>query len=106
MKITFECNSISEIEELKLYLNRGMTLKELEDNYLSKKYVVQELSIEDIPLTFHTKQVLEAENIKTIEQLLTLTENGVLRVPNMGRKALNEIKEVLASRGLHLKDSQ
>ena len=45
---------------------------------------------------------LNAENIFYIGDLIQRTENELLKTPNLGRKSLNEIKEVLASRGLTL----
>ena len=45
---------------------------------------------------------LKAENIYYIGDLIQRTENELLKTPNLGRKSLNEIKEVLASRGLTL----
>ena len=42
------------------------------------------------------------ENINYIGDLIQRSENELLKTPNLGRKSLNEIKEVLASRGLTL----
>ena len=48
------------------------------------------------------KLFLKAENIYYIGDLIQRTETELLKTPNLGRKSLNEIKEVLASRGLTL----
>ena len=48
------------------------------------------------------KNCLKAENIYYIGDLIQRTENELLKTPNLGRKSLNEIKEVLAARGLTL----
>ncbi len=45
---------------------------------------------------------LKNDNIVYIGDLIQKTEAEMLRTPNFGRKSLNEIKEVLASMGLHL----
>ncbi|MFZ4056030.1 MAG: DNA-directed RNA polymerase subunit alpha C-terminal domain-containing protein, partial [Polynucleobacter sp.] len=45
---------------------------------------------------------LKAENIYYIGDLIQRTENELLKTPNLGRKSLNEIKDVLAARGLSL----
>ena len=45
---------------------------------------------------------LKAENIHYIGDLVSRMESDLLRTPNLGKKSLNEIKEVLASRGLSL----
>ena len=49
-----------------------------------------------------TRARLENNKIIYIGDLVQLTEANLLRMPNMGRKALNEIKEVLVQMGLHL----
>lgn len=43
-----------------------------------------------------------AENIKTLRDLITKNEYELLRIPDLGRKTLNLIKDVLADIGLHL----
>ena len=45
---------------------------------------------------------LKVEKIHYIGDLVTRKESDLLRTPNLGRKSLNEIKEVLAARGLSL----
>ena len=45
---------------------------------------------------------MKAENIYYIGDLIQKTETELLKTPNLGRKSLNEIKEVLASKGLVL----
>ena len=45
---------------------------------------------------------LKAENIYYIGDLIQRGENELLKAPNLGRKSLNEIKDVLASKGLTL----
>src|SRR5260221_125107 len=45
---------------------------------------------------------IKTENIYYIGDLIQRTENELLKTPNLGRKSLNEIKEVLASKGLTL----
>ena len=58
--------------------------------------------VDDLALTVRTANCLKAENIYYIGDLVQRTENELLRFPNLGRKSLNEIKEVLAPRGLTL----
>ena len=55
-----------------------------------------------IELTVRSANCLKAENIYYIGDLIQRTENELLKTPNLGRKSLNEIKEVLAARGLTL----
>jgi DNA-directed RNA polymerase subunit alpha len=58
--------------------------------------------VDDLELTVRSANCLKAENIYFIGDLIQRTENELLKAPNLGRKSLNEIKDVLASRGLTL----
>lgn len=63
---------------------------------------VLERPVDDLELTVRSANCLKAENIYYIGDLIQRTETELLKTPNLGRKSLNEIKEVLASRGLTL----
>jgi DNA-directed RNA polymerase subunit alpha len=58
--------------------------------------------VDELELTVRSANCLKAENIYYIGDLVQRTETELLKTPNLGRKSLNEIKEVLASRGLTL----
>ncbi len=58
--------------------------------------------VDDLELTVRSANCLKAENIFYIGDLIQRTENELLKTPNLGRKSLNEIKDVLASKGLSL----
>ena len=58
--------------------------------------------VDELELTVRSANCLKAENIHYIGDLVTRLESDLLRTPNLGKKSLNEIKEVLASRGLSL----
>lgn len=58
--------------------------------------------VDDLELTVRSANCLKAENIYYIGDLIQRTETELLKTPNLGRKSLNEIKEVLATRGLTL----
>ncbi len=58
--------------------------------------------VDDLELTVRSANCLKAENVYYIGDLIQRTENELLKTPNLGRKSLNEIKEVLAARGLTL----
>ena len=58
--------------------------------------------VDDLELTVRSANCLKAENIYYIGDLIQRTETELLKTPNLGRKSLNEIKEVLASRELAL----
>lgn len=59
-------------------------------------------SVDDLELTVRSANCLKAENIFYIGDLILRTEAELLKTPNLGKKSLNEIKDVLASRGLSL----
>ena len=46
---------------------------------------------------------LKSENVRTIGALLLLSECDLLKIPNLGRKSLKEIKAALAGKGLRLR---
>jgi hypothetical protein len=53
--------------------------------------------------SFRTAKTLEVCDITTMEALLSQSENELLRLPNFGRRSLNEVKEWLAAQGKHLR---
>ena len=59
-------------------------------------------SIDDLELTVRSANCLKAESIYYIGDLIQRTEVELLKTPNLGKKSLTEIKDVLAARGLSL----
>ena len=59
-------------------------------------------SVDDLELTVRSANCLKAEDIYYIGDLVQKTEHELLKTPNLGKKSLNEIKDVLASQGLSL----
>ncbi len=58
--------------------------------------------VEELELSVRSANCLKNDNIVYIGDLVQKSESDMLRTPNFGRKSLNEIKEVLATMGLHL----
>ncbi|PHS18832.1 MAG: DNA-directed RNA polymerase subunit alpha [Kangiella sp.] len=58
--------------------------------------------VDDLELTVRSANCLKTENIHYIGDLIQRTEVELLKTPNLGKKSLTEIKDVLASRGLSL----
>lgn len=58
--------------------------------------------VDDLELTVRSANCLKAENIFYIGDLIQRTEVELLKTPNLGKKSLTEIKDVLASRGLSM----
>jgi DNA-directed RNA polymerase subunit alpha len=59
-------------------------------------------SVDDLELTVRSANCLKAESIYYIGDLIQRTEVELLKTPNLGKKSLTEIKDVLATRGLSL----
>ncbi len=58
--------------------------------------------VDDLELTVRSANCLKAENLYYIGDLIQRTEVELLKTPNLGKKSLTEIKDVLAARGLSL----
>src|SRR5690625_7944399 len=58
--------------------------------------------VDDLELTVRSANCLKAENIYYIGDLIQRTETELLKTPTLARKPPNEVKEVLAARGLTL----
>jgi DNA-directed RNA polymerase subunit alpha len=58
--------------------------------------------VDDLELTVRSANCLKAEAIQYIGDLVQRAEVELLKTPNLGKKSLTEIKDVLASRGLNL----
>ena len=59
-------------------------------------------SVDELELSVRSANCLKNAGIKLIGELVTKSESEMLKTQNFGRKSLNEIKDVLASRGLTL----
>ena len=59
-------------------------------------------AVDDLELTVRSANCLKAENIHYIGDLIRRTEVELLKTPNLGKKSLTEIKDVLANWGLSL----
>lgn len=58
--------------------------------------------VEDLELTVRSANCLKAQKIGLLGDLVQYPESDLMRIPNLGRKSLNEIKSVLAEHGLSL----
>ena len=58
--------------------------------------------VDDLELTVRSANCLKAESIYYVGDLIQRTEVELLKTPNLGKKSLTEIKDVLAARGLSL----
>lgn len=87
MKITVEFYSY---EEFKCF----------EEFFSKKVFVNKKRSVKDLGLTVRSRECLINAGINTIDDLLKQTESSLLAVNNLGRKSVNEVKNVLKELGL------
>ncbi len=90
------------VEQLSVFADLKGTPALIEEKKATQIDPVLLRPVDDLELTVRSANCLKAENIYYIGDLIQRTENELLKTPNLGRKSLNEIKEVLASRGLTL----
>ncbi|MBR4720698.1 MAG: DNA-directed RNA polymerase subunit alpha [Clostridia bacterium] len=72
----------------------------------SKKEKVLEMSIEDLELSVRSYNCLKRASINTVEDLANRTEEEMMKVRNLGRKSLDEVKNKLHSLGLALREEE
>ena len=88
--------------QLSVFANLESALTEVEVKQAPQVDPVLLRPVDDLELTVRSANCLKAENIYYIGDLIQRSENELLKAPNHGRKSLNEIKDVLASKGLTL----
>ena len=88
--------------QLSAFAELGRLEEVIEEKEEAKIDPVMMRPVDELELTVRSANCLKAENIHYIGDLVTRMESDLLRTPNLGKKSLNEIKEVLASRGLSL----
>jgi len=89
---------------------------DLSENVGSKSTVVEkaeaqrdkvlEMTIEELDLSVRSFNCLKRANINTVEDLISKTEDEMMKVRNLGRKSLEEVINKLAMMGLHLADEE
>lgn len=73
---------------------------EKEDDKKEKKL---EMTIEELDLSVRSYNCLKRAGINTLQELTDKTESDMMRVRNLGRKSLEEVKNKLADLGLSLR---
>jgi DNA-directed RNA polymerase subunit alpha len=91
-------------DQLGVFVNFDEPQKETEEETVTELAFNPALlkKVDELELSVRSANCLKNDNIVYIGDLIQKTEAEMLRTPNFGRKSLNEIKEVLASMGLHL----
>jgi DNA-directed RNA polymerase subunit alpha len=88
--------------QLSVFANLESELTEVEVQQAPQIDPVLLRPVDDLELTVRSANCLKAENIYYIGDLIQRHENDLLKAPNLGRKSLNEIKDILAAKGLSL----
>jgi DNA-directed RNA polymerase subunit alpha len=94
-------------ERARLYMKdvesaRSMYYDEDADKRGDRRNAVLEIPITDFELSVRSRNCLKKMNIKSLGDLLKTTEQELLSYKNFGETSLNEIKALLASKGLRL----
>ena len=88
--------------QLMAFAELGFETEEPEEDETPPVDPIMLRPVDELELAVRSANCLKVEKIHYIGDLVTRKESDLLRTPNLGRKSLNEIKEVLAARGLSL----
>ncbi len=90
------------VDQLSSFINLDdQIIKEVKKSKLPFDPILLSL-VDDLELTVRSANCLKAESIHYIGDLVQKTEIELLKTPNLGKKSLTEIKNVLLSKGLNL----
>jgi len=96
------------IEHLRLFIDLTETDGEVEimvEKEEEEENQVMEMAIEELDLSVRSYNCLKRAGINTVEELTRKTEDDMLKVRNLGKKSLQEVKEKLNSLGLDLREA-
>ena len=95
-------------EHLKLFINLTDSIEEVNimvEKEEDQKGKALEMSIEELELSVRSFNCLKRASINTVEELTQKTEEDMMKVRNLGKKSLDEVKHKLEELGLGLKPS-
>ncbi len=95
-------------DHLKMFINLESEVGEMEvlvEKDENKKEKMLEMSIEEMELSVRSNNCLKRANINYVSELTEKTEEEMMKIRNLGRKSLSEIKQKLAEMGLKFKQS-
>ncbi|MDK2918810.1 MAG: DNA-directed polymerase subunit alpha [Candidatus Petromonas sp.] len=95
-------------EHLNLFINLTEHIEDVEimvEKEEDKKEKVLEMTIEELDLSVRSYNCLKRAGINTVEELTERTEEDMMKVRNLGKKSLEEVKNKLAELNLTLKPS-
>ena len=93
------CDHFTLFTDLSDAAGGTVTVKEREPQQQDK---VLEMTIEELDLSVRSFNCLKRANINTVEDLISKTQDEMIKVRNLGRKSLEEVEHKLAMMGLSL----
>ena len=96
-------------EHLKLFIDLTDSIDSVEimvEKEEDKKEKALEMTIEELELSVRSFNCLKRAGINTVEELTHKTEDDMMKVRNLGKKSLDEVKHKLEELGLGLKPSE
>jgi DNA-directed RNA polymerase subunit alpha len=96
------------IEHLRLFMHLTENADEMEimvEKEEEQKDRLMEMTIEELDLSVRSYNCLKRAGINTVEELVRRTEEDMMKVRNLGKKSLQEVKEKLAALSLSLRES-
>ena len=93
------------VDHLSLFTDLSETMMNLttvKDPVNTQQNKIMELTVEELDLSVRSFNCLKRANINTVEDLISKTEDDMMKVRNMGRKSLEEVQNKLAMMGLSL----
>lgn len=82
----------------------GMSLTQTATVGEAKTRSILDASVDELELTVRSANALKSENILLVRDLVALTEDELMALPNLGKKSLNEVREALENHQLNLAD--
>ena len=83
-------------------ITRDINIEKDEEQVEENQY--ENISIEELDLSVRSYNCLKRDDIHSVSELTNRTEEDMMKVKNLGKKSLKEIKEKLAAIGLSFKD--
>ncbi|MCK8826213.1 DNA-directed RNA polymerase subunit alpha [Natroniella acetigena] len=96
-------------EHLDLFINLSEEINDTDimvEKEEEEKDKILETTIEELELSVRSSNCLKRAGINTVEELTDITEDDLMKVRNLGKKSLQEIKAKLAELDLSLKQPE
>src|SRR5699024_1325580 len=93
-------------EHLNLFVSltdEAQNIEIMEEKEEDQKEKVLEMTIEELDLSVRSYNCLKRAGINTVQELSTKSEEDMMKVRNLGRKSLDEIKSKMDELGLELR---